>query len=419
MALRALMLRKSITDKRDALAALEAIDFEKREAEIAQTIEDAQTDEERSAVESAVSEFETEKNETAQKIATIRGELDALEAELAGIEAAAPAETGEEEKPVETRKDDKKMKIRESKEYIDAYVDYIKFGDMSRAKKMIEDATADEERSLLTTAVTGGQLPVPIYLEGRIRTAWENDEVMRRVTRTYLGGNVKVAFELSASDAAVHTEGAAAPTEETLTLGVVTINPQSIKKWISISDEAMDIGGEEFLDYIYDELTYKIVRKAADITVGLIAAAPAASTATAAGQPQVTAAPAVGTVAEALGNLTAEARPVAIMNRLTWSAFKSAQYANHFNVDPFEGLEVLFTNALPAYSAASTGAVYAIVGDLRGVQANFPNGDAVRIKYNDLSRAKEDLVEVVGRQFVGIGVVAPKFFVNIKKPATV
>lgn len=419
MALRALMLAKSIKEKREALTALEAVDFETREAEIAQSIEDAQTDEERSAVEAAITEFENEKNETAQKIATIRGELDALEAELAGIEAAAPAETGDELKPVDTRKDEKKMKIRESKEYIDAYVDYVKSGDMTRAKKLIADATADEERALLTDAVTGGQLPVPTYLEGRIRQAWENDEIMSRVTRTYLGGNVKVAFELSASDAVVHTEGAAAPAEETLTLGVVTIAPQSIKKWISISDEAMDIGGEAFLDYIYDELTYKIVQKAASITVGLIAAAPAASTATAAGQPQITAAPAVGTVAEALGNLAAEARPIAIMNRLTWSAFKAAQYANQFNVDPFEGLTVAFTSALPAYSAAASGAVYMIVGDLRGVQANFPNGDNVRIKYNDISRAKEDLVEVVGRQFVGIGVVNPKYFVNVKKPASV
>ena len=409
MALRALMLAKSIKDKRDALTALEAVDFAKRSAEIEASIAEAQTEEERAAVEASVAEFETEKADTDQKIETLRGEIAQLESELAEIEAAAPAETGTEERPLE-RKEQKPMEIRESREYINAYVDYLKKGDESQIRSLLTENAVSPQV---------GYIPVPTYVENRIRQAWENDEVFRRVTRTYLRGNVKVGFEISASEAAYHNEGAAAPDEETIVLGIVTMIPKSIKKWISISDEALDLNGEAFLDYIVDEITYKIIKFAAAQIVTLIAASPAASTATAPQQAQLTAAPAIGTVAAAMALLSDQAsNPVVILNKATWGAFKAAQYAGQFNVDPFEGLDVVFTSALPAYDTAATGAVYMIVGDLgAGAQANFPNGDAARFKINDNGRAKEDLVEVVGRMYVGLGVVTPNAFANVLKPA--
>ena len=59
---------------------------------------------------------------------------------------------------------------------------------------------------------------------------------------------------------------------------------------------------------------------------------------------------------------------------------------------------------------------YAIIGDLGvGALANFPEGDGVSIKYDDLSLAEYDLVKIVGREYVGMGVVAPKAFVKLVK----
>jgi HK97 family phage major capsid protein len=104
------------------------------------------------------------------------------------------------------------------------------------------------------------------------------------------------------------------------------------------------------------------------------------------------------------------------MNKQTWGTYKAAQYANKFNVDPFEGLPVVFNNTIKAYSAATTGESYAIVGDLgHGALANFPNGEGITFKFDELSRKKEDLVEVLGREYVGIGIVAPDAFVKIVK----
>ena len=110
------------------------------------------------------------------------------------------------------------------------------------------------------------------------------------------------------------------------------------------------------------------------------------------------------------------ANPVIMMNKATWGSFKTVQYAGNFNTDPFEGLPVLFNNTIKAYSAASTGDTYAIVGDLgHGAMANFPNGEEITFKFDDLTLKKQDLIEVMGREYVGLGIVAPNAFVKVTK----
>ena len=101
---------------------------------------------------------------------------------------------------------------------------------------------------------------------------------------------------------------------------------------------------------------------------------------------------------------------------LTPTQLKAAQYAASYAVDPFENLPVVFNNTIAAFSAATTGVAYAIVGDLgEGALANFPNGEEITIKFDDMSLAEKDLVKIVGRQYVGLGVVAPDAFVKITK----
>jgi HK97 family phage major capsid protein len=240
---------------------------------------------------------------------------------------------------------------------------------------------------------------------------------MSRVRKSYIKGNLKVGFEISGSPAQTHAEGVAV-NEENLVLGVAELVPQSIKKWISISDEAMDLRGTEFLDYIYDELAYRIAKKAADMMVAQILATDATGSDSVPAQAIVTANTiAMGTVAQAIANLSDEAaNPVLIMNKLTWSEFKRVQYANGYGADPFEGLPVVFNDTIPAFSAASTGDTYLIVGDLdHGALANFPAGQEITFKYDDMTLATQDLVRIIGREFVALGIVAPKSFVQVQK----
>lgn len=344
-------------------------------------------------------------------------EVRALDAEKAEIEeraqkeaelrnAVAPSVIEEIEK--NEQKEERHMdniEVRNSKEYINAYAEYIKSGD-------------DKECRALLTENVSGTVAVPELVYDIVKNAWEKEGIMSRVRKSYMKGNLKVGFEISSTGAVVHTEGQAAPDEETLVLGIVNLVPASIKKWITVSDEAIDLRGEEFIRYIYDELTYRIAKKAADELIAKIIASPAVSTTTAPSVPVMTSTTiSLGLIAGAIANLSDQAaNPVVIMNKLTYAAFKSAQYAASFAVDPFEGCEVLFNNTVKAFSAASTGDTYAIVGDLgEGALANFPNGEEIGIKMDELSLAEKDLVKFVGRQYVGLGVVAPGAFVKIVK----
>ena len=355
-------------------------------------------------------------------------DLDALEAEVRGINAELEARKAAEQKKAETRKivaegagkvveapkkEERKTmtlkEVRESKEYIEAYANYIKTGRDEECRSIISTNAPND--------VTGsGPVPVPVIVEEGVRTAWERDAIMSRVRRTFVRGNLKVAFELSADPAVVHKEGKPAPNEETLTLGMVELIPENIKKWITITDEALAMGGEEFLRYVYDEITYQIVRKAAALGVADIVNAPAASDADSIGVPAIATAPSVVAIPTAAANLSDEAaNVVVVMNRLTEVDFLAAYAAGSFAVDPFAGLPRVYTSALKAYSAASSGEAYAIVGDLNALQFNFPEGDGIVLKYDDLSLAEEDLVKIVGRQYAGHGITAPGRLVKLTK----
>ena len=370
--------------------------------------------EELNNIETRMAEIQTEL-ETAdeERMTALENEVADLEQRKAEIieqrkkEVAEVIDNGEEiEKYEEREKPMTIEEIRNSKEYVNAFAEYIKTG-------------KDEEvRALLSTTATnsGAYVPVPSIVEGRIRTAWEKLGIMDLVRKTFVKGNLKVGFELSADGALIHNEGAAANNEEALTLGVVELKPVSIKKWITISDEAMDMTGEEFLFYIYDEITYRIAKKAQEELLAKITAASTSATSTAVSVAMVDdGAPSVGIVAECMGKLSDEAaNPVIVMNKGTWSQFKAAQYAAHYAVDPFEGLPVYFDRTIPVYSSTATTGVWMIVGDFaRGAQANFPAGEEIGLKFDDLSLAEKDLVKIVGREYVGLGLVSDKCFCKV------
>lgn len=306
--------------------------------------------------------------------------------------------------------------IRSSQEYMDAYANALKAAYRSESG----DCDFAECRALLTD-LGGGTIPTPVFVEEIISTAWERDTITRRVKRSYMKGTVRIGVEIGGDEAAVHTEGSAAPSAENLVIAVVSITPETIKKWIQVSDEVLDSTSEAFLRYIYDELTYRVAKKAAARLLAKIQAAGTVSTNTSTTNIAVAAistnAIDVGLVAEAMGELSDEAAdPVIIMNKKTWSAFKRVQYANGYNVDPFEGLPVLFNNSIKSFAAATTGEAFLIVGDLgAGAQMNFPVGDEVKIKYDDMDDAEADLVKIVSRLPVGSAVIKEFAFCQVKK----
>lgn len=378
---------------RDEIFALDLDGVEARSAELsAEMTEDGNLE----AFESEIAMLEERKGQILEERAAQKA---ATEAVING-EGETIKETIIEEKRTMTD-----MEIRNSKEYINAFAEYIKSGD-------------DTECRALLTENASGTVAVPELVYDIVKNAWEREGIMSRVRKAYLKGNLKVGFELSADPAYIHTEGSGAVTTENLVLGTVSIVPESIKKSIQISDEALDLRGEAFLQWVYDELAYRIAKKAADTLVAKIVAAGTASTSTAVGVPAITATTvSMGTIAGAIAQLSDEAaNPVIIMNKLTYPVFKAVQYANGYGADPFEGLPVIFNNSLAAHAAATTGVCYAIVGDLgEGALANFPNGEEIQFKMDDVSLADADLVKITGREYVGLGIIGPQSFVKLIK----
>lgn len=371
-------------------------------------------------IEQRMSEIENLMNAEDADIEALSAEVDALVERKNQIKAAAEEKRSLKEKvacmhadPVEVINEGEKENMidikeyRNSKEYVDAFARYIKTGDDT------------ECRALLTENVGTGTVVVPALVENYINTAWENDEIMNRVRKTFIKGNLKVNFEISGTDAVLHTEGSGEVDAEVLTLGKVTIIPANVKKWLEISDEVYEMGGEAFLDYIYDEISYRIVKKLAALVIAAILAMPAASSATEPAVAELTQALGAGTIVAAEALLSSEAtEPVAIMNRGTWGALKALQVTSGQNVgDVFNGLPVVFTDALDAYADASTGEAYMIVGDLKGVTVNFPAGDDIKFKFDDLTAATEDMIRVIGRVYAGYAVTAPFRFAQVKKPS--
>lgn len=310
------------------------------------------------------------------------------------------------------------LEIRNSEEYRKAFLKAIKDNDDSECRALISD-NAD-----------GGVVPVPTFLENEIKNAWENCQIMSLVKQTKYKGNVKIGFEVSATGASVHVEGnystastenpGGVPVEETLVWGAVELKAENIKKWITISDEALEGTTIDTINEVYKEIAQRIVEAAESAAIGKIVNAGATVTTTNPGVPVSTASSvSADTIVIAESLLSGKAKDLHIaMNRQTYPTFIAVAMAANYAVDVFDGLKdkIVFTDALPAFSTADTGDTYAIVGDFGyGFQANKPNGDDIRITVDRYSLAEKDLVKIVGKQFVGMGVVAPKAFVKITK----
>lgn len=317
------------------------------------------------------------------------------------------------------------METRNTKEYIEAYAEYIKHDGAARyaeaCREILTRADATKLTTELDTTPNGtGTIAVPDFVWDIVKTNWEKNELLRYVRKVTIPGELKVNFEISATAAQKHVEGASAISKEQLVHGIVKLTPVSLKKIIAFSDEIKDLRGEAFIRYLYDEVTQKIYKKLADEIIASVVALSTVATSSTVAAPRVTGSTlTLGLVAECIGKLSDEAaNPIVVMNKGTWASFKALQYAASFPVDPFENCTVVFNNSLPTFAAASSNsAIFMIVGDFNeGYLVNEITRD-VDFKFDDLTRKGEDMIEILGRKYVGYAPVAMNAFVNVKYSA--
>lgn len=320
---------------------------------------------------------------------------------------------------VEARANEAVKDVYDTPEYRQAWVDAIRTGDETNLRAM-------------TTGTSN--VPVPTIWQSYVETAWYNyGKFSRLVNKSYIQGYLSIPLETAADDAVIHTEGAEAPAEESITLGLVELKPAMIKKWISMTDELMAMTADDFMRYLADELVYRVVLKldngiingAVDSNgkgiVGIVNNTNTLSD---------TAALSFNVVNEMIAdlvtfdNLTLAINPKTFFKNFmgltdlqgrpiyqvaTDNAGKPQYYVN--------GVRVEFTQALPAYDTASAGDVWAVVGDFRGYRLNLPEGEMVRTLFDPYTMATEDKARMVGRLYAAGNVARLKHFAQIKKPA--
>ena len=355
-------------------------------------------------------EIEKETEEASEEaLEMLSSELDAIEERKSVIKAEAEEKRaameavleGEGEVIEEVKEEERTMtdvkEIRKSPEYLDAWVENLK----GRA--------SEEQRTLLTEGADGGTIAIPQYVEDRIQTAWESNEIVRRAKKSYFKGILKVGYEDSAEGAIPHQEGTAAISEEALVVDFVELVPMTLKKMVKYSTEVLDMKGEAFVDYIVDEIEYQIAKTAGDALVkgsGSVSE-PLVQIYTAAGAAMTTA-----DIIGAEGLLAGDANPVLITTRANAAAMKAAVLSAGYGYDPFDGMDVVYVDAAALLTSAGT--ALGIVADLSAWQFNFPNGDEVKFVFDEYTEAAADIVRVIGRVVVGMGIVAPSKTVLIK-----
>lgn len=346
------------------------------------------------------------------QLETLNAELDAIEErkkalniEIEERKKAAEAVAHGAGTKIEERKE-KTMTDREFRstpEYIDAYVEYVKRGYKEEVFKeeFEKRASGDTGNVLLTENNVSGTIAVPTYVEDRINAAWENNELMRRVRRTYLPGNVRVGVEVSSDGAVVHTEGAEAISAEALEIEFLNLVPKYIKKMVKVSHTALELTGTAFLDYLYDEIEYQIVKKAAEEVLNAVRNSAYKQTYHYTGTTITTA-----DIINAEGMLTGDANPVLVISRANAAALKAAALSAGYAYDPFDGLDVI-------YNTDAHAADYTLLLDPQAVQCNFPNGGEPKFIFDEFTEADSNVVRIIGRLMMAAGLARTGAAVNI------
>lgn len=335
-------------------------------------------------------------------------DLEALAAEAEQLAARRSALIAEQKAAQEAvargageviKREDYKMterEVRQSKAYIEAYANYVKGG-------CVDDT---ECRSILTenagTVAGATYVQAPVFVEDIIAERRRESKILSRVRTVETPGTVKVGVEMDAPMAAVHAEGGEAVAEEALELAIVTLSPVTLKKWVSVSDEALDaMNGEAFLRYLYDEIARGLIKKAEDIVISGIESRAATPVQGMPAVASVTGAFSLTTIIEMRAHLNADAEDlVLIMNASNYAAIKALAADANYAFDPFDGIEVIIDNK-------ATGI---ILGDLSGIMANYPAGRDIQYKFDDKTLMTEDMVRVLGRLPFAAGIVANNFF---------
>lgn len=260
MALRALMLNKQLEGKRKKLEELRAkdADFDTREAELAAAIDEANTDEEKAAVEEMVEAFDAEKATHEEAKTTLESEIRDMEGELDEI-VKEPAQRKTEERK-EVRKMPLDINIRSlpmTRRAFDALP-------IEQRNSIVaqEDTKAflSQLRSMRgqSRAITGADLTIPVvFLELISENMFRYSKLLNRVRVRYVNGQARQTIAGTVPEA-VWTEMCGAINELNFVFNQITLDGYKVAGYVPVCNSLLDDNDINLSSWIVEMLSESI-----------------------------------------------------------------------------------------------------------------------------------------------------------------
>lgn len=255
MALRTLMLKKQIDEKRKALevATEKRTELEKREVELEKAIEEAETEEEKKTVEEAVAAFEEEKKANEEEIAEFEKTLNDLENELS--EEERNQQTPQENTPnavVNTEKREKEVKTMHRTKFFGMTIEErTAFFENEEVKSFLERT---RELGKEKRAISGKELLIPTVVLSLIReNISKYSKLISKVNLTPVPGKARQNV-MGTIPEAVWTEMCAKLNELDLEFTGVEIDGYKVGGFIPVCNAILEDSDENLATIIIDAL---------------------------------------------------------------------------------------------------------------------------------------------------------------------
>lgn len=254
MALKALLLKRKIEEKKSRMADLSAKGEEltSREAELETAVEEAKTDEELRAVQEVVDSFSVEREEHREAVSALEREIAADEEALRSLEAKQPAPPAPAPVPAAKgdmkRKDDAMMSNRMTRafggmtmEQRSAFIHREDVQDfLTRFREMFRTQIRMDPKGGQTRGITGAELSIPPVMLELLRQNIENySKLTNHVRLVSVAGRTRQVI-MGAIPEAVWTEACAALNELTFVLNDVEVDGYKVGGYVSICNALLE-----------------------------------------------------------------------------------------------------------------------------------------------------------------------------------
>lgn len=273
MALKTILLRKKLSEKQRTETELrtQLAGFETRESELAQAIEEAQTEADMQAVEAAVQELEESQQSVNERLAAVVDEIQSIMAEIEEAEQAQQEALtdGEEELPTEETEGEQRSRRRKENRNMNRRMELREAENFQRSGKH----TYKDVRSLLRAALTSADTANPMGVGGINNAVGSVGSLIDMIKATDCTGmgSYKVAMVTGDGTAAVTEEGAV-PGELGMTFDAVTILPKNYATISYVTHEIRKRTPLEYEEKVYEKIRVALKRKLNEAAVEAVLA---------------------------------------------------------------------------------------------------------------------------------------------------